>query len=41
MEQLILKTIDHVKHDSKRKAPLGSILQRITKPVQPIFTTKL
>ena len=49
MEQLILKTIDYVKHVSKRKVSLGSILQRInktsatnstTKPAQPILTTK-
>ena len=31
MEQLILKTIDHVKHVSKRKASLDRILQRIHK----------
>ena len=31
MEQLILKMIDHVKHVSKRKASLGSILQRISR----------
>ena len=31
MEQLILKTIDDVKHVSKRKVSLGSILQRINK----------
>ena len=31
MEQLILKTIDHVKHVSKRKVSLDSILQRINK----------
>ena len=31
MEQLILKTIDHVKHVSKRRVSLDSILQRINK----------
>ena len=31
MEQLILKTIDHVKYVSKRKVSLDSILQRINK----------
>ena len=31
MEQLILKTIDHVKHVSQRKVSLDSILQRINK----------
>ena len=31
MEQLILKTIDHVEHVSKRKVSLDSILQRIKK----------
>ena len=31
MEQLILRTIDHVKHVSKRKVSLNSILQRIIK----------
>ena len=31
MEQLILKNIDHVKHVSKRKVSLDSILQRINK----------
>ena len=31
MEQLILKTIDHVKHVSKRKVSLDRILQRISK----------
>ena len=29
MEQFILRTIDHVKHASKRKVSLDSILQRI------------
>ena len=31
MEQLILKTIGYVKHVSKRKVSLDSILQRINK----------
>ena len=31
MEQLTLKTIDHVKHVSKRKVSLDSMLQRINK----------
>ena len=31
MEQLTLKTIDHVKHVSKRKVSLDRILQRISK----------
>ena len=31
MEQLILKTIDHGKHVSKRKVSLDSILQIINK----------
>ena len=31
MEQLTLKTIDHVKHVGKRKVSLDSILQRINK----------
>ena len=31
MEQLVLKTIDHVKHVSQRKVSLDSILQRINK----------
>ena len=31
MEQLILETIDYVKHVSKRKVSVGSILQRINK----------
>ena len=31
MEQLILKTRDHVKHVSQRKVSLYSILQRINK----------
>ena len=31
LEQLILKRIDHVKHASKRKVSLDSILQRINK----------
>ena len=31
MEQLILKPIDHIKHVSKRKVYLDSILQRMNK----------
>lgn len=31
MEQLMLKTIDHVKHVSKRRVSLDSIQQRINK----------
>ena len=31
MEQFILRKIDHVKHVSKRKVSLDSILQRINK----------